>query len=173
MQNFFVKFFIIAISLLCVINLSACAEIKEFFASSTSYTSLGSASASLGSASASSASSDSSNSISGSVDSTFKSSSKSLTGDNQYVNDIADLTYAYVNYAALQNSYKSFQNEISEIARRHGIISWENNTKTYIAFGKGLKKAKLTGAHYETIKQLLGDSNYSKMQDIQKGYNMN
>ena len=78
-----------------------------------------------------------------------------------------------MNYAVLQSDYESFQNEISEIARYNGIISWENNTKTYIAFGKGLKKAKLTGVRYETIKQLLGDSNYSKMQDIQKGYNMN
>ena len=120
--------------------------------------------------SVSSASSDSSESISNSLDHAFKSSSKSLTKDDPYVNDIADLTYAYVSFASLQDDYESFQNRISEIATRHGIISWENNAKTYIAIGKGLKKAKLTGGRYETFKYLLAKSDYAKMQDIQKGY---
>ncbi len=163
MNNLLANFFVITIALFSLINLSACAEIKGFFASSTS-------SASLGSVSASSASSGSSASISDSVDSVFNSSSKSLAEDDQYTKDITDLTYAYVKFAPMQSDYESFQTAISDIATRNGIINWESNTKTYIAFGKGLKKAGLVGVRYETVKQLLADSDYAKIRDIQKGY---
>lgn len=161
---------VIAIILLSFINLSACAEIKEFFASSASSSASSASLASLGSVSASSASSDSSTGISDSVDSVFTSSSELFVKDDQYVKDITDLTYAYVKFSPLQSDYESFQIAISDIAIRNGIINWESNTKTYIAFGKGLKKAELTGVRYETVKQLLADYEYAKMQDIQKGY---
>ncbi|NOQ64057.1 MAG: putative lipoprotein [Methyloprofundus sp.] len=152
---------LIAIALISFLNLSACTEIKEFFASSAS-------SASLGSVSVSSVSSGSSASVSGSMDSVSNSSGKAF--NDEYVKDISDLTYAYVKFAPVQSEYESFQNAISEIAIRHGVIHWESNSKTYIAFGKGLKKANLTGVRYETVKQLLAEFDYAKMLDIQKGY---
>lgn len=75
-----------------------------------------------------------------------------------------------MSFTSLQDDYESFQNGISAIAKRNGIISWESNTKTYLAIGRGLKRANLTECRYEVFKQLLGDSDYAKMQDIQKGY---
>lgn len=159
-------FFVIAISIFSFITLSACADIKGFFASSASSASMGSSSASLGSISASSASSDSSESIS---DSIFNSSNP-FTKNDQYICDIIDLTNAYASFSPIENDFLSFQNGISAIATRNGIISWENNPKTYIAIGKGLKEAQLTDVQYQNLKQLLAGSDYAKMKDIQKGY---
>lgn len=161
---------VILISLLSLINLSACTETKGFFASSASLASLSSSSASLGSSTSSSASSDSSTSMSDSGNTEPGRSTKPFIKDDQYIDDIADLTYAYVTFASLQNDYVSFQNQISKIAMHNGIISWETNKKTYIGFGKGLKKARLTGVRYENYKQELSNSDYAKMQDIQHGY---
>ena len=121
---------------------------------SISYSSKGSSKSSKGS----------SNSVSSIVSSPSESSKKG----EKYQQEILDYTYAYVNSS--EADYASFQKGLADIAARQGIVNWEDDPATYIAIGKGLKKAKLEGISYETYKKNLAGSDYTKMQDIQKGY---
>lgn len=113
-------------------------------------------------------SSASSKGSSDSVSSFVSSPSESSKQGNQYQNDVIDYTYAYVKSS--RADYESFQKGLADIAAKQGIINWEENPDTYIAIGKALKKANLTGITYETYKKNLAGSDYTKMQDIQKGY---
>lgn len=115
----------------------------------------------------SSASSESSSKI---ISSPFLSSSASSSPDtsNKYRDDVEGYTYAYVRSSSLD--YTGFQKGLGEIAAKYGITNWEAQPVTYNAIGRGLKKAKLTGVEYETFKKNLAAGEYSKMQDIQKGY---
>ncbi len=103
-----------------------------------------------------------------SVSSSVSSPSQSSKQENQYQDEVTDYTYAYVKSAGAD--FAAFQKGLADIAARQGIINWEENPTTYIAIGKALKKAKLTGVSYETYKKNLAGSDYTKMQDIQKGY---
>jgi len=113
----------------------------------------------------------SSNSSEGSsnfISSIASSPSKSSNQDERYQEEALDYTYAYVKSSAAD--YESFQKGLAEIAEKQGIVNWEEDPNTYIAIGKGLKKAKLEGIAFETFKKNLGSGDYGKMQDIQKGY---
>ncbi len=114
-----------------------------------------------------SASSESSSKI---ISSPFTSSSASSSSskDKQYQQDVTDYTSAYVRSSTAD--YSRFQHGLGEIAAKHGITNWEVQPSTYEAIGKGLKKANLSGITYETFKKNMAAGEYSKMQDIQKGY---
>lgn len=114
----------------------------------------------------------SSESISKSISSPSKSSSESSSPDQEkkYQEEVADYTAAFVHSSNQQINFESFQHGLSEIAARRGIVNWESNPLTYQAIGRGLRKAKVTQIEYETYKQNLSGGDYSKMQDIQKGY---
>ena len=94
-------------------------------------------------------------------------SNSSKTGE-KYQQEIQDYTHAYVKSS--EADYASFQKGLTDIADKHGVVDWEHDSKTYIAIGKGLKKAKLEGITYETYKKNLTGSDTTKMQDIQEGY---
>jgi hypothetical protein len=79
-----------------------------------------------------------------------------------------DYTSAYVRSS--DGDITSFRSGLSEIAAKNGVVNWEEDRDTYIAIGKGLKKANLTGIEYETYKKNLAGSDLGKMEDIQKGY---
>ncbi len=113
-------------------------------------------------------SSNSSQGSSNSVSSIVSSPSKSSKQEDSYQKEVKDYTYAYVKSSAAD--YAAFQNGLADIAARQGIVNWEGNSATYIAIGKGLKKAQLADITYETYKKNLAGSDYTKMQDIQKGY---
>jgi hypothetical protein len=115
-------------------------------------------------------SSDSSASSSKSASSPFTSSSESSSPDKtkQYQEDVADYTTAYVRSST--GDFTAFQRGLGEIAARHGISNWEAQPITYYAVGVGLKKANLSDVQYETFKRNFAASDYSKMQDIQEGY---
>ncbi len=106
-------------------------------------------------------SSDSASSI---VSSPFNSSK---TGE-KYQQEIQDYTQAYVKSS--DADYASFQKGLTDIADSHGVVDWEEDTTTYIAIGKGLKKAGVEGIAYETYKKNLTGSDSTKMADIQEGY---
>ena len=79
-----------------------------------------------------------------------------------------DYTSAYARSS--DGDITSFRGGLAGIAAEHGVVNWEEDRNTYIAIGRGLKKANLTAIEYETFKKNLAGSDYGKMQDIQKGY---
>ena len=115
--------------------------------------------------------SDSSGSISDSMGSVSESSQSSRSGrDKKYENDVSDYTQAYVKSSHAEADYSSFLKGLSDIAAKKGIVNWDQEPKTYIAIGKGLKKAGIEGVAYETYKKNFAGSDQEHMQDIQKGY---
>ena len=113
----------------------------------------------------SSASSESSSKI---VSSPFTSSSESSKSEDDYQDEVMDYTSAYARSS--DGDITSYRSGLSEIAAKNGVVNWEEDRDTYIAIGKGLKKANLTGIEYETYKKNLAGSDLGKMEDIQKGY---
>lgn len=114
----------------------------------------------------------SSESISDSVGSLSDSSSDSSKSNKEkkYQNEVSDYTMAYVKSSQADADYHSYLKGLSDIAAKAGINDWEKEPKTYIAIGRGLKKAGLEGITYETYKKNFAGSDPEKMQDIQKGY---
>jgi hypothetical protein len=76
---------------------------------------------------------------------------------------------AYVK-SSKEADYAAYQKGLSDIAAKRGIVNWDQEPKTYIAIGKGLKKAGIEGVAYETYKKNFAGSDEAKMQNIQKGY---
>jgi hypothetical protein len=114
----------------------------------------------------------SSGSISDSVESSSDSSSGSSESgqEKKYQNEVADYTMAYVKSSHAEADYTSYLKGLSEIASKRGIVNWEQEPKTYIAIGRGLKKAGLEGVAYETYKKNLANSDEEKMKAVQTGY---
>ncbi len=114
--------------------------------------------------------SNSSESSSKIVSSPFKSisGSSSAEGSTKYDNEVRDYTNAYVRSST--SDYAGFKSGLGDIAARHGVTNWEVQPATYVAIGRGLKKAKIKGIEYETFKKNLAAGDYSKMQDIERGY---
>jgi hypothetical protein len=114
----------------------------------------------------------SSESISDSSTSSSKSSEKDTkkADDNLYENEVQDFTVTYLRTNSSQADQNSFMKGISDVASQNGIVDWEANPKTYRAIGKGLKKAKITGAQFELYKKKFANGDTGKMDDIQEGY---
>ncbi len=113
----------------------------------------------------------SSNSISDSVSSITSSPSESSKGGSRYQNDVEDFTAAYVD-SANNTDITIFQRGISDIASREGVVNWEQDEKTYIGIGRGLKNADLSEIKYESFKKIFAEGDYQKMKDIQKGFDI-
>ncbi|NOT13578.1 MAG: putative lipoprotein [Methylococcaceae bacterium] len=112
--------------------------------------------------------SDSSGSISDSTSSIISSPSSISDKDKKYENEVSDYTMAYVKSSDVD--YNSFLKGLSDIAAKRGIVNWDQEPKTYVAIGKGLKRAGSQGIAYETYKMNFAHSDEKKMQNIQKGY---
>jgi len=105
---------------------------------------------------------------SGSVSSIVSSPSNSSKTGEEYQQDIEDYTQTYVK--STTTDYASFQKGLTDIADSHGVVDWESDSTTFIAIGKGLKRANVEGVSYETYKKNLTGSDETKMQEIQEGY---
>jgi len=114
--------------------------------------------------------SDSSGSISDSTSSIISSPSSISGKSKKYPNEVADYTMAYVKSSQPNADYSSFLKGLSDIAAKEGITNWEQDTRTYIGIGKGLKKANVEGTVYETYKNNFANGDSQKMEDIQDGY---
>ncbi|MGJ0485277.1 MAG: putative lipoprotein [Methylomicrobium sp.] len=119
--------------------------------------------------------SESSRSISDSVESISDSSGSSSESsesnrEKKYENEVSDYTMAYVKSSHTAADYNGFLKGLSDIAAKKGIVNWDQEPKTYIAIGKGLKKAGIDGIAYETYKKNLANSDQKKIENIQKGY---
>ncbi len=114
--------------------------------------------------------SDSSVSISDSTSSIISSPS-SISGESKkYRNEIADYTVAYVKSSKSDVGYSSYFKGISEIAAKSGIANWDQDPLTYMGIGLGLKRTGVEGVAYETYRKNFGNNDYTKMDNIQKGY---
>ena len=114
--------------------------------------------------------SDSSGSISDSTSSIISSPSSVSEEDKKYENEVSDYTMAYVKSSKTGADYNGYLKGLSDIASKQGIVNWDQDPKTYIAIGKGLKKSGIKGIAYETYKKNFADSDLEKMQNIEKGY---
>lgn len=114
--------------------------------------------------------SDSSGSLSDSTSSIISSPFSISDKDKKYQNEVSDYTMAYVKSSSAEADYSSFLKGLSDIAAEKGINNWDQEPKTYIAIGKGLKKAGVEGIAYETYKKNFAGSDEEKMQNIQEGY---
>ena len=103
-----------------------------------------------------------------SVSSIVSSPSNSSKTTDKYQLEIQEYTHAYVKSS--DADYASFQKGLTDIANSHGVVDWEQDSITYVAIGRGLKKAGLKGVAYETYKKNLTGSDVTKMTDIQEGY---
>lgn len=112
----------------------------------------------------------SSESISDSSTSSSKSKDAKETDDNRYENEVQDFTVTYMRTNSSRADQHAFMEGISDVASQNGIVDWEANPKTYRAIGKGLKKAKVTGAQYDKYKKQFTGGDTGKMDDIQEGY---
>jgi len=113
-------------------------------------------------------SSGSSKSSSDLVSSPFASSSKSSASDQaRFEGDVADYTAEFVTSSS--GTMDGFRNQLSKIAEDHGITDWENNRSTYVAIGRGLKKADLGGPQISAFTQSFSDHDPMKRQAIIDG----
>ncbi len=106
------------------------------------------------------------------------SPSKSSSGDEKaekeyqqtYVNEVMLFTD---NMAHTQTGANEFYRGLARIAERHGISDWETLENTYIAIGRGLKKAGLEEDKLYTLPLLseLMSPRPKMMKYILKGYN--
>ena len=114
--------------------------------------------------------SDSSGSISDSTSSIISSPSSVSGKSKKYQNEVADYTMAYVKSSQPGASYTNFLKGISDIAAKEGVTNWDQDSLTYMGIGKGLKKAGVEGAAYETYKKNFSGGDSKKMGEIQDGY---
>ncbi|MBL1265236.1 putative lipoprotein [Candidatus Methylomicrobium oryzae] len=114
--------------------------------------------------------SDSSKSISDSTSSIISSPSSISDKEKKYEKNVSDYTAAYVKSSHAEADYSGFLKGLSGIAAEAGIANWDREPITYIAIGKGLKKAGIEGIAYETYKKNFANADENKMENIQKGY---
>jgi len=108
----------------------------------------------------------SSDSISASSDSISDSSGgdddeEAESTANAYGEDIAAATK---HYALYQTKREQFMQTVSNIARNHGIVDWEQEKLTYTAMGRGLKQAGINEQFIGELayfSSLLGSDDYS------------
>src|SRR5438874_4033134 len=131
-------------------------------------TSLSTSSTSSQSASDSSASS--STSSDSSSRSSESSSRSSMRDERQprYLEDVRRYTAANVR-AGVQ--LETFEKELGELARSHGLTQWEDDEATYLGIGEGLSDAAVGTTELEIYKTTFSRSDPAKMQAIQRGYN--
>lgn len=122
----------------------------------------------------------SSDSVSASLDSltSITSISTSSSGGEEekieatgslYEEDVAAATVLYV---SREKSTDEYQRQVSSIARNHGVSDWEREETTFLAMGKGLRRARVSEDSISNLpyfRSIADGSNYSK---VLKGYKM-
>ncbi len=122
----------------------------------------------------------SSDSVSTSLDSITSISTSSSGGEESeekkvsetatvYEEDIAAVTVLYVSQ---EKNNDEFQRNVAGIAKNHGITDWEQEESTFLAMGKGLRRAGVAEdsiGNLPYFRSIAGSSNYSL---LVKGYRM-
>jgi hypothetical protein len=84
-----------------------------------------------------------------------------------YLQDVRSYTAANVREGV---PLETFQKELGELARAHGLTHWEDDETTYLGIGEGLSDAAVGTAQLEMYKTSFSRSDPAKMQAIQRGY---
>jgi len=104
-----------------------------------------------------------------SSDSSASSSKSSSPGsaEAQYKSDVREYTAAYVKTGG---QFDAFRRGLGDIAKKHNITNWEDNTITYEGIGEGLGEAKASELQFKAYMDGLAGQDTSKRAAMQKGY---
>jgi hypothetical protein len=86
-----------------------------------------------------------------------------------YEEDIAAATVLYVGH---DKESRVYQRRITAIARTHGISNWEQDESTFIAMGRGLRRAGVSEGSIGSLpffRTIVGSPHYSR---VISGYSM-
>src|SRR5215813_12345056 len=108
----------------------------------------------------------SSESSSDSSESSSKSSSPG-SAETQYKNDVREYTAAYMKTGG---QFDAYRRGLGDIAKKHTITNWEDNTVTYEGIGEGLGEAKASDLQFKAYMDGLAGQDASKRAAMQKGY---
>ncbi|MBU0960759.1 MAG: putative lipoprotein [Proteobacteria bacterium] len=125
----------------------------------------------------------SSDSVSASLDSitSISNSSTSSSGGEKseeqkvdetataYEEDIAAVTVLYV---SREKNNDEFQRKVASIAKNHGISDWEQENSTFLAMGKGLRRAGVAEESIGNLPYFRSIAGTSKYAEVLKGYNL-
>ena len=109
----------------------------------------------------------SSDSITSSVSSGGGESKQAGKEINNYVEEVIVVTNLYVRQGKNNEEY---QRDITVVAGNHGIIDWENKNSTFIAMGKGLKRAGINEENIASLPYFETIAISSKYALLLKGY---
>ncbi|MCW7494253.1 putative lipoprotein [Leptospira sp. 2 VSF19] len=117
-------------------------------------------------------------SISDSTSALVKSVSKSISsisdsGDekamNEYKEDVIASVALQIRY---ENQKQELENQLSLIAKSHGVVAWRSNSATYIAIGQGLKQANLSPSEMKAVATDVAKQNATVAKLILNGYSL-
>jgi hypothetical protein len=120
----------------------------------------------------------SSDSVSASLDSITSISTSSSGGEESverkvretatvYEEDIAAVTVLYV---SREKNNDEFQRKVASIAKNHGISDWEQENRTFLAMGKGLRRAGVAEDSIGNLSYFRSIVGSSKFSEVLKGY---
>jgi hypothetical protein len=95
------------------------------------------------------------------------SSSPAEDTPSAYQHDVTDYT---AKFAVSEENVQSFQRDLSAIAEGHGVTHWEQDDATYLAIGRGLAKAGVSGERYQLLSVQLSNENPSQLALVNSGY---
>ncbi|MCW7504994.1 MULTISPECIES: putative lipoprotein [Leptospira] len=117
-------------------------------------------------------------SVSDSTSALVKSISKSISSIsesekekamNEYKEDIIASVALQIRY---ENQKQELENQLSLIAKKHGVVAWRSNPSTYIAIGQGLKQANLSPSEMKLVTEDISKQNVTVAKLVSKGYNL-
>lgn len=88
---------------------------------------------------------------------------------NEYKEDIIASVALQIRY---ENQKQELENQLSLIAKSHGVVAWRSNSATYIAIGQGLKQANLSPSEMKIVAEDVAKQNVTVAKLILNGYNL-
>ncbi|WP_232420775.1 putative lipoprotein [Leptospira vanthielii] len=88
---------------------------------------------------------------------------------NQYKEDVIASVALQIRY---ENQKQELENQLSLIAKSHGVVAWRSNRATYIAIGQGLKQANLSPSEMKAVTMDVAKQNAVVAKLILNGYNL-
>ncbi|TDY72474.1 hypothetical protein CLV96_1469 [Leptospira meyeri] len=88
---------------------------------------------------------------------------------NEYKEDIIASVALQIRY---ENQKQELENQLSLIAKSHGVVAWRSNSATYIAIGQGLKQANLFPSEMKIVAEDVAKQNVTVAKLILNGYNL-
>ncbi|EOQ96370.1 hypothetical protein LEP1GSC195_2547 [Leptospira wolbachii serovar Codice str. CDC] len=87
----------------------------------------------------------------------------------EYKEDVIASVALQIRY---ENQKQELENQLSAIAKSHGVVAWRSNSSTYIAIGQGLKQANLSPSEMKAVTTDVAKQNVKVAKLILNGYNL-